>query len=141
MQNEATIITKLRELRRARGLTVDTLAKRIGENSQKVGRIERGATNLTFDYLMRVSKALETPIEDFLREDKKPASSHSSPSNSQLLSKIVIFVEEYAQKNPLSSRKKAKVISKMHEVAIKFPEELHETIVSSLFELISCLDD
>jgi len=64
------IYEKLREFRRSRGISVGKLAKELGENSQKVGRIERGQRSLTVDYLLKISKALSTPIETILEVEQ-----------------------------------------------------------------------
>ena len=67
---EKSIYSKIRDIRQAKGLTVNHLAEKIGEDYQKVGRIERGQRSLTIDYLMKVSKALEIPVEDFFSQKK-----------------------------------------------------------------------
>lgn len=139
-EDDRAINRKLRELRRARGLTVDTLAKKIGEDSQKVGRIERGTRSITLDYLVKVSNALETPLEAFLEKDKKSAGKKSSISTAEILNNIVIRVEEYHQKSPLQAHKKALMISKIYELALKFPEADSKIFIDSLFELMHCLE-
>lgn len=132
---------KLKELRRARGLTVDILAKKMGENSQKVGRIERGARSITFDYLIKVSKALDAPVELFLKENnKKEEKRELLASSSSVLNRIVIQVEEYCQKNRIKTDKKAKIISKIYELTLKFSEENQNLFLDSLIEFINCLD-
>jgi transcriptional regulator with XRE-family HTH domain len=133
-----TISFRLRELRRARGLTVDTLAKKMGENSQKVGRIERGTRSITFDYLVKVSKALETPVEAFI-EDKKEE--EKKPPLSNILNDIVIQIEGYCQKYSLKPDKKALMISKTYELAVRFPEENRKLFLSSAIELLDCLEN
>lgn len=140
MNEDRNISGKLRELRRARGLTVDTLAKKIGENSQKVGRIERGTRSITLDYLVRVSEALETPVESFLGKEITEKPQEFSTSNSTILSNIVLLVEEYDQKSSIESQKKALIISKMYELALKFPEASRQMFIHSLLEFIECLD-
>ena len=79
------IYAKIRETRRARGLTVNELAEEIGENHQKVGRIERGKRSLTIDYLLKLSKALDTPLENFLNEENSDTYEASSASDSSNL--------------------------------------------------------
>lgn len=141
IEKNCNISIKLKELRRARGLTVDTLAKKMGENSQKVGRIERGVRSITFDYLVKVSKALETtPIELFLEESKKEEVGGGSSASSNILKNIVIQVEEYCQKFSIKTDKKAKIISKIYELTLKFPKENQKKFLDSLIEFMNYLD-
>ncbi|MGA8164737.1 MAG: helix-turn-helix transcriptional regulator [Waddliaceae bacterium] len=134
------ISSKLRELRRARGLTVDTLAKKMGENSQKIGRIERGTRSITFDYLVKASRALETPVESFFGKDNREEEGESPVSNSNILNYIIVRVEEYHQKSPIEVGKKALIISKIYELALKFPTNNRKIFIDSLIELMDCLD-
>ena len=138
-KTDKNICEKLRELRRTRGLTVDTLAKKMGENSQKVGRIERGTRSITFDYLLKVSKALDAPIEAFL-EDASTEGSQQKSSTSNILNQIVIIIEEFSQKNNLSPTKKAFLVSKLYELALKFPESSRPIFLESALELINLSD-
>ncbi|MFI5343866.1 MAG: helix-turn-helix domain-containing protein [Chlamydiales bacterium] len=137
---DRTITKKLRELRRARGLTVDTLAKKIGEDSQKVGRIERGTRSITLDYLVKVSNALGAPLESFLEKDTKNEGKKNSFPPTEILNSIVIRVEEYQQKSPFQANKKALMISKIYELVLKFPEAERKVFIDSLFEFMSCLE-
>ncbi len=130
------IITKLRELRRARGLTVNTLAQKMGENYQKVGRIERGKRSLTIDYLMKISKALEAPVESLLTDDKD-GNSEQKGASPDILNNIIVLVEEYCKTAQLSSKQKAKMISKIYELVLKFPGDYQDIYLNSLFETIS----
>lgn len=127
------IYQKLRELRKARGLTVNTLSEKIGENSQKVARIERGARSLTVDYLVKVSKALEAPVSSLIEASQ---SAGNSTSSTELLNSVVLWIEEhYARftKNP-NPKKKAKMISKIYELTSAFSKENQELFLSSLFD-------
>lgn len=118
---EKRIFEKLREFRRARGISVDDLAKELGENSQKVGRIERGQRSLTVDYLLRISKALSTPIETILEDQK----TKEVAFDSNILNDVVVLVEELSNKFPIgvNSQQKAKMISKVYELILKLPDE------------------
>ncbi len=123
---EKNIYTKIRDIRQARGLTVNNLAEKIGEDHQKVGRIERGKRSLTIDYLLKVSKALDTPVETFFEQ---------APSNEKhidLLNEIVILVEE--KQLPLDPKSKGKFVSKIYELALKFPKDQQKMFLDSFFE-------
>ncbi|MBM3184096.1 MAG: helix-turn-helix transcriptional regulator [Chlamydiae bacterium] len=127
------IYAKLRELRRRRGITVDELAKEVGENAQKVGRIERGKRSLTLDYLMKVSKALSAPIEGLIRQEKPP----EERFNSNTLSDVVLLVEEFYSR--FSSQKKGKLISKIYEHVLKIPIESQPLFLHALREITKIL--
>jgi transcriptional regulator with XRE-family HTH domain len=50
---------RLRELREARGLTLEDLAQRLGTTNQQVSHLELGKRQLTVDWLRRLGLALE----------------------------------------------------------------------------------
>ncbi|NGX38468.1 MAG: hypothetical protein K1000chlam2_01642 [Chlamydiae bacterium] len=131
------IYEKLREARRSRGLTVNELADEIGENHQKVGRIERGKRSLTVDYLLKLSKALDTPLDSLLNEETQDTGEDSSASDSSnLLNDIVILVEEKNAllPNPFTAKDKGRLISKTYELALKFPKPHQSLFVESFLE-------
>jgi transcriptional regulator with XRE-family HTH domain len=140
-EENKNIHTKLRELRRARGLTVNTLAEKMGENHQKVGRIERGRRSLTVDYLVKISKALGTPMESLFVEEekeKKQSSKTSAPSH-DILNSIIVLVEEYCNHRQLSSQQKAKMISKLFELTLNIPPEHQNLFLDSLAETLKTI--
>lgn len=134
---EKRIFEKLREFRRARGISVDDLAKELGENSQKVGRIERGQRSLTVDYLLRISKALSTPIETILEDQK----TKEVAFDSNILNDVVVLVEELSNKFPMgvNSQQKAKMISKVYELILKLPDENQRAFFNLLRESLKIL--
>lgn len=135
---------KLKELRRARGLTVNKLAEKMGENSQKVGRIERGNSNLTIDYLLKVSKALKTPLDaifsnEFELENVKENPHEMTPA---VLNEIVLFIE-MNQKSLIPNgdpQKKALLITKIYQAYLNFPEKYQGNFIKSLFEILNILN-
>lgn len=137
-KEDQSIYKKLRELRRARGLTVDHLAKQIGEDSQKVGRIERGKRSLTVDYLLKISKAFETPV-DVLMEEKKEEM--ATAEKSAILSDVVVFVEQHLKGliSPSEVDKRAHAISKIYELALEFPKEQQKLFLASMGEILALL--
>jgi transcriptional regulator with XRE-family HTH domain len=134
------IYSKLRELRRSRGLTVHKLAEQISENHQKIGRIERGQRSLTIDYLMKVAKALQTPIDTLLnREQAHHEQKNNSPQLEQTtvssLNAIVLFIENNQNRIPFCTpQKKGMLISKIYECVLQFPEAQHQLFLESLFK-------
>lgn len=130
---EKNIYSKIRDIRQSKGLTVNNLADKIGEDYQKVGRIERGQRSLTIDYLMKVSKALEIPVEDFFSEND---SGYNKGNVLDLLNEVVIFVEENSSRLPfkLDAKSKGKFISKIYELALKFPSAQQRLFLKAFFE-------
>lgn len=68
--NDKKILLKLRDVRRSKGLSLSSLAEKAGIDYQRVGRIERGETQMTVDMLSKISKVLHVPISALLNEDR-----------------------------------------------------------------------
>ena len=64
MQGE--IPNRLREWRKARGLTLDQLAERLGTTNQTLSRYERGERSLTIDLLLQIAPHLDCKPADLL---------------------------------------------------------------------------
>ncbi|HRN28467.1 MAG TPA: helix-turn-helix transcriptional regulator [Terrimesophilobacter sp.] len=56
---------RLRELRRARGLSQEALAHAAGLDRSYVGGIERGERNVALNNIHRLARALEIEVRDF----------------------------------------------------------------------------
>lgn len=50
---------RLRAVRTERGISQERLSELVDGHRNFIGRIERGESNLTFDYLIRIAKALK----------------------------------------------------------------------------------
>ena len=57
---------RIRELRKAQHLSADDLAERIGTSQVQISRLERGERNLTVEWMMKISQALNCAPEDLL---------------------------------------------------------------------------
>ena len=141
--DEKQIYEKLRDFRRSRGISVDQLAKELKENSQKVGRIERGQRSLTVDYLLKISKALSTPIETFFEaSEPKQIKTDCPPSfHSNILNDLVILIEDICLKISVecTPQQKATMISKIYEVILKLPKENQESFFNLLNESLKII--
>lgn len=136
------IYEKLREFRRSRGISVGELAKELGENSQKVGRIERGQRSLTVDYLLKISKTLSTPIETILEIDQpKKLKMESSSFHTNILNDLVILIDEICSNLPVesTSQQKAKMISKIYGAILKLPNENQQCFFNLLSESLKII--
>ncbi|MCE5319215.1 MAG: helix-turn-helix domain-containing protein [Parachlamydia sp.] len=140
---EKNIYAKIRNIRQAKKLTVNSLAEKMGEDHQKVGRIERGKRSLTIDYLVKISKALDTPIEEFLsvNENKNSIDVSQSTNSLDILHDIIILVEENIKifPNLLDAKSKGKFISKIYELTLKFPASQQLLFLTSFFEGMNSL--
>ncbi len=136
-ETEPSVYAKLKKLREARGLTVDDLAKKMGENHQKVGRVERGVRSLTVEYLLKASKALETPLESILTQNE--AGNNGRHPQANILNEIVILIEKTMPN--MTAEHKGKLISDIYEKALDFPENYQSLFVNSVIELIKFVDD
>ena len=62
------MITRIREVRRARGLTLDDVARRCvpPTTAQTIGRLETGTRTVSIGWLNRIAKALEVEAQDLV---------------------------------------------------------------------------
>ena len=66
------MVTRIRELRRAHGLTLEDVAKRCAPPTtpQTIGRLETGARNVSVGWLNRIANALGVEAQDLLADDE-----------------------------------------------------------------------
>src|SRR5881275_3035830 len=62
------MITRIREVRRARGLTLDEVARRCDPptTAQTIGRLETGTRTVSIGWLNRIGKALGVEAQDLV---------------------------------------------------------------------------
>ncbi|MBI1847153.1 MAG: helix-turn-helix domain-containing protein [Candidatus Rokubacteria bacterium] len=70
--------TRLRLLRKQRGLSQERLGSRAGLSGKFIGEVERGEKSISIDSLYHVSVALEVPLRDLT--DVRTGSKQSAPS-------------------------------------------------------------
>ncbi|MEZ0497283.1 helix-turn-helix domain-containing protein [Sphingomonas sp. IW22] len=68
------MITAIREVRRARGLTLDDVARRCDPptTAQTIGRLETGTRTVSVAWLNRIARALEVEAADLVRLPERP---------------------------------------------------------------------
>lgn len=67
------MITRIREVRRARGLTLDEVARRCDPptTAQTIGRLETGTRTVSVGWLNRIAKALGVDAQDLIATDQE----------------------------------------------------------------------
>lgn len=65
-------MAKLKELRTTRGFSQEELATLVGVSRQSISKWENAVVQPSADNLMRLSQALQLPLEAFLKDDWKP---------------------------------------------------------------------
>jgi transcriptional regulator with XRE-family HTH domain len=139
---DVEIYKKLKQLRKERGLTLNTLAEKIGSDYQQISRIERGKSRLTIDVLMKMAEALDIPIQDIVKtkaEDKKLMPVRQQESDTlpaqELLSVILEKIETVLQetKATLSPHTKAVLASQVYTHALEIHQARHHNSSTQAF--------
>jgi transcriptional regulator with XRE-family HTH domain len=63
---------RVREIRKAKGFTLEQLGEKANLSYKYLGELERGNVNISFDSLLKIASVLDIYIGDFFRPDKKP---------------------------------------------------------------------
>ena len=63
------MLNRLAELRRAKGLSQQTLAERVGTGKSQIVKLERGERRLDVRWIARLSEALEVPPQALLANE------------------------------------------------------------------------
>ena len=66
MDIKKEIGARVKELRKIKNLTQEQLAEKAGVSTKYIGDVERGKANITLDYIINLSKALNLEILDGL---------------------------------------------------------------------------
>lgn len=67
---ELQVGRRIRELRKAKGLSLAQLAERADLNDKHLGLVERGDENLTLKSIRKIAAALDVPIADLFPADQ-----------------------------------------------------------------------
>lgn len=134
-EKNQSVRQKLRELRKAKGLTVDRFAEKVGVSSQKVSRIERGKTNFSIDYLMQVTNALDAPLQAVIPPSQKKEMT-SIPSSGSMLSQVLFLYEQrqHILDRYFNIEEKSNFIASLVELAKLLPESKRYQSLSALFD-------
>lgn len=70
----ATIGSQIRVIRKAKQLTQELVAERVGIETKSLGRLERGSREPSVAMLKKLADALEVSVRDFFPEEPKNSS-------------------------------------------------------------------
>ncbi|MBU6402399.1 MAG: helix-turn-helix domain-containing protein, partial [Verrucomicrobia bacterium] len=79
---------KVRELRKARGWTLEELAEKAGKHYTYIGGLERGDRNVTVEVLHAVATALGVPIKSLFTLEPHPLETRLNAAADDILSAI-----------------------------------------------------
>ena len=79
---------RVRELRKARGWTLEELAERADKHYTYIGGLERGDRNVTLEVLFAVAGALRVPLKEFFVLEPHPLESKLNAASDDILSAI-----------------------------------------------------
>lgn len=135
------IYKKLKQLRKDRGLTLNTLAEKIGSDYQQLSRIERGKSKLSIDMLMKMANALETPVSDLVKEpvaEKKVLKLPSAVPDDffqELLTSILEKIEGVIEETnrPLSPSLKASLASQIYKQVLKLYRDKQDVAAATQY--------
>jgi DNA-binding XRE family transcriptional regulator len=68
LKHRRTIGEAIRMNRKNAGFTQETLAEAVGLNPKYIGEIERGEKIISIEALLRIAKAVKTPVRDFFND-------------------------------------------------------------------------
>jgi transcriptional regulator with XRE-family HTH domain len=83
MPEVAAIGSRLRRLRKERGLTQAELARQIGIQQSDLSRMEQGEYRVSLDNLFKILAVFDLDLADFFREKQVTAGQRSQPLSRQ----------------------------------------------------------
>jgi transcriptional regulator with XRE-family HTH domain len=76
------VIENIKNIRRSKGISQESIAYDLGIDYSTYGKIERGQISLTVDRLEKVAKILQVSVEEIYKWDKKAGS--KDPENEKI---------------------------------------------------------
>lgn len=92
-----SITLKLRDVRKEKGLSLTTLADKLGMDHQRIGRMERGESSITIDTLSKLAAAMDVPMTHLLNEADDQSVVASATDDSNLSNIIPLIYEQLDQ--------------------------------------------
>ncbi len=91
-QNMSEVIENIKNIRRSKGISQESIAYDLGIDYSTYGKIERGQISLTVDRLEKVAKILQVSVEEIYKWDKKTA--NKDPENEKIRQEYYKHVSE-----------------------------------------------
>lgn len=97
------IYLKLKEIRKKKGLTLSDVADKSGMNIQKVGRMERGETQISIDNLNKIAKVLNVPVSSIFKvlDDQDMKSDNEGMKDIEMIPEIYDYLEKLFDKHSI----------------------------------------
>ena len=97
------IYLKLKEIRKKKGLTLSDVADKSGMNIQKVGRMERGETQISVDNLNKIAKVLNVPVSSIFKvlDDQDMRSDNEGMKDIEMIPEIYDYLEKLFDKHSI----------------------------------------
>ena len=136
-----TVLLKLRDIRREKGLTMSTLAEKSGLDPQKIGRVERGETKLTIPMLRSLAGVLDVSVQQLLEDSTLGESSNEDSVN--LIPVIYEKFEELFSKHNIIITSSTKVY--LATILFRGIEDIRisakgdENVVKALFQVLDAI--
>lgn len=107
----------IRDIRKAKGLSAQKLAERIGTTQQQVTRLERGDRRLSDVWMEKLAKALKCKPSDLINEDGFQAVESSGKANLEAMMAATRLITEIAQtqKTPVPPAVMGAAIAELHD--------------------------
>jgi transcriptional regulator with XRE-family HTH domain len=126
---------RIREVRKARGLGLNDLAKKIGVSMSAMSKLETGQMQLTVRYLEKVSKALDVSAASLLPSDP------GGPSiiNNALLAEVLTVVKDIVQQKniDIDSARHAAIVTRLYETFLTRAEATASDVRSEASNIIA----
>ena len=97
------IYLKLKEIRKKKGLTLSDVADKSGMNIQKVGRMERGETQISVENLSKIAKVLNVPVSSIFKvlDDQDMRSDNERMKDIEMIPEIYDYLEKLFDKHSI----------------------------------------
>lgn len=147
-KNDSKLLLKLRDIRREKGLSLNTLAQKAGFDYQKIGRLERGETELTLSALNHLANVLDVSPHALLNSDLNALEENMSPG-SHTNTSIYIIPKIYEKFDGMFEKYNINVANsvKVHIATVMFKsiEDIRinvksdEAVLTALFQVFDAI--
>jgi transcriptional regulator with XRE-family HTH domain len=130
-------------------MSLNALAEKAGIDYQRVGRIERGETQMTIDVLTRIARVLQVPLSQLLEEGDGPGLQNSISAQANQEPSVYLIPSLYDKLDAFCNKHQLKVDNsvKVHLAAVMFKgiQDIRTNVkddgdlVNALFQVIEAI--